>query len=122
MRRLIILPLLGAVLSHQGYSAEKKESLSIFGTKSDLKNSSGAADKLYKEDLEKFQFQDLHNIVNQLPGVMVEGEDGFGLRLNIGMRGASPHRSKENTSSRRGNSYAAGSLLETWYIPHTLYR
>ena len=48
MRRLIILPLLGAVLSHQGYSAEKKESLSIFGTKSDLKNSSGAADKLYK--------------------------------------------------------------------------
>ena len=26
---------------------------------------------------------------------MIEGEEGFGLRPNIGMRGASPHRTKK---------------------------
>ena len=95
MKRLVLLPLLSAVVCHEGYAAEKKESMSIFGTKEDLKNAGGSADKLYKEDLEKFKFQDIHNIVNQIPGVVIEGEDGFGLRPNIGMRGASPHRSKK---------------------------
>ena len=94
MKRLVLLPLLSAVVCHEGYAAEKKESMSIFGTKEDLKNAGGSADKLYKEDLEKFKFQDIHNIVNQIPGVVIEGEDGFGLRPNIGMRGASPHSKK----------------------------
>ena len=51
MRRLVILPLLGAVLSHQGYSAESKESMSIFATKSEIKDAGGSADKLYKEEI-----------------------------------------------------------------------
>ena len=120
MRRLIILSLLGAVLSHQAIQLKKRKLINIWN-KIRSENSSGAADKLYKEDLQKFQFQDLHNIVNQLPGVMVEGEDGFGLRLNIGMRGASPHRSKKILLLEE-ELLCSRLLLETWYIPHTLYR
>ena len=57
MRRLIILPLLGAVLSHQGYSAEKKESLSIFGTKSDLKIAAELLTNYTRKTLRSFNFK-----------------------------------------------------------------
>lgn len=48
---------------------------------------------LTKEELEKFEDDDVHQVLLRVPGVQVRGEDGVGLRPNIGIRGTSPNRS-----------------------------
>ena len=58
--------------------------------------------------------------MNQLPGVMVEGEDGFGLRLNIGMRGASPHRSKKILLLEEGTLMQPALTRNLVYTTHPL--
>ena len=38
-------------------------------------------------------FDDIHRLMLRIPGVYAIGEDGYGLRPNLGMRGAAPYRS-----------------------------
>ncbi len=53
----------------------------------------GSATVLSEEDLERFEYDDIHAHLAEAPGVYTRGEDGFGLRPNIGIRGASSERS-----------------------------
>jgi Fe(3+) dicitrate transport protein len=53
----------------------------------------GASTKLDAEALERFERDDIHELLGEVPGVYVREEDGYGLRPNIGMRGASSDRS-----------------------------
>lgn len=55
----------------------------------------GSAYVLDEEDLERFGYDDVHQVLASVPGVYVRGEDGFGLRPNIGMRGANSDRSEK---------------------------
>jgi Fe(3+) dicitrate transport protein len=43
--------------------------------------------------LERAEYDNVHRILEQVPGVYVRDEDGYGLRPNIGMRGAAAERS-----------------------------
>lgn len=45
------------------------------------------------EELERFEDDDVHQVMLKVPGVQIRGEDGVGLRPNIGIRGTSPNRS-----------------------------
>jgi len=62
---------------------------------------------------------DPHAILQSVPGVHVRGEDGVGLRPNIGMRGTSPDRSKKVTLMEDGVliSPAAYSASAAYYFP-----
>ncbi len=53
----------------------------------------GAATVIRGEDLERFEQDDIHKILSQVPGVYIREEDGYGLRPNIGMRGTGSERS-----------------------------
>lgn len=57
----------------------------------------GSVHVVKSSDLERFERDDPHAVVRSVPGVYVREEDGFGLRPNIGLRGANSDRSKKVT-------------------------
>jgi Fe(3+) dicitrate transport protein len=89
----------------------------VVGTKSS--RLAGSAYVLRKDQLQRFANDDPHKIVLQVPGVYVRGEDGFGLRPNIGMRGANPDRSKKLTLMEDGVLFgpAPYSAPAAYYFP-----
>ncbi len=79
----------------------------------------GAVRILTARDLERMNRDDPHAVLQAVPGVYVRGEDGVGLRPNIGMRGTSPDRSKKVTLMEDGVliSPAAYSASAAYYFP-----
>ncbi|MDD9942638.1 MAG: TonB-dependent receptor [Myxococcales bacterium] len=73
------------------------QTLSILGTALDALEASGSAHVVEREELERFEQDDIHRVLRRAPGVYVRGEDGFGLRPNIGIRGVTSDRSKKVT-------------------------
>jgi Fe(3+) dicitrate transport protein len=57
----------------------------------------GSAHEVSEEQLERYEYDDIHRVMKQVPGVYVREEDGFGLRPNIGLRGANSDRSAKVT-------------------------
>ncbi|HWB75727.1 MAG TPA: TonB-dependent receptor [Nannocystaceae bacterium] len=55
----------------------------------------GSAHVVSERELTRREQDDVHKILADVPGVYVRGEDGFGLRPNIGLRGANPDRSSK---------------------------
>ncbi len=53
----------------------------------------GAATSVRRDALERTEQDDIHHVLATVPGVYVREEDGYGLRPNIGMRGAAAERS-----------------------------
>lgn len=53
----------------------------------------GSEHVVSEAELERFEHDDIHQILATVPGVYFREEDGFGLRPNIGMRGTDPERS-----------------------------
>lgn len=91
--------------------------VSVLGTK--LKETTGSAHALREKDLERFEYDDPHAILRSVPGVYVREEDGFGLRPNIGMRGALSDRSKKVTLMEDGVLFgpAPYSAPAAYYFP-----
>lgn len=59
----------------------------------------GSSHFLKKDEMEKAKvgFDDVHTALREIPGVNVQEEEGFGLRPNIGLRGATTERSENIT-------------------------
>ena len=55
----------------------------------------GSAHVIGEEQLSRYEYDDPTAVVTTVPGVYARGEDGFGLRPNIGIRGVNPDRSKK---------------------------
>lgn len=73
----------------------KLEEVSIIGDPKDAQQIPGAAYVLTKAELQKFEYTDINRMVRKVPGVYLQEEDGFGLRPNIGIRGAVGERSSK---------------------------
>ncbi|MBA6251351.1 TonB-dependent receptor domain-containing protein [Colwellia sp. MB3u-55] len=71
------------------------EVISIFGQRNQLATTTGSAFVLGEETLEQFEFDDIHRVLQSVPGVYIREEDGYGLRPNIGLRGATTERSSK---------------------------
>ncbi len=71
------------------------EVLSIFGQHNPLETATGSAVVLDQLQLEAFEFDDIHRVLQSVPGVYIREEDGYGLRPNIGLRGATTERSSK---------------------------
>ena len=67
--------------------------ITIIGNQQKLQRASGSAFRVSKKLLETLEHDDVHRVLKQVPGVYIRAEDGFGLRPNIGLRGASSDRS-----------------------------
>ena len=62
----------------------------------------GSAHVVDEEELETFEYDDIERVLLQTPGVTTRGEDGFGLRPNIGVRGVNSDRSAKLTLMEDG--------------------
>jgi Fe(3+) dicitrate transport protein len=62
---------------------------------SDYENTPGSAQRIDAETLERDEHDSLHRVLRDVPGVQIRGEDGYGLRPNIGLRGTTTERSQK---------------------------
>jgi Fe(3+) dicitrate transport protein len=66
--------------------------MNVVGSAERARQIPGSADYLGPEELEKFEYSDIHRILRQVPGVYLVDEEGYGLRPNIGIRGSGTDR------------------------------
>ncbi|MDU0354016.1 TonB-dependent receptor [Paraglaciecola aquimarina] len=69
--------------------------IQIFGNKHALETATGSGFVLNESALEQFEFDDIHRVLQGVHGVYIREEDGYGLRPNIGLRGATSERSSK---------------------------
>ncbi|NQZ27637.1 MAG: TonB-dependent receptor [Colwellia sp.] len=74
---------------------KKVEVISIFGSHNQLETATGSAVVIGAAQLDLFEFDDIHRVLQSVPGVYIREEDGYGLRPNIGLRGATSERSSK---------------------------
>ncbi|MEO1334744.1 MAG: TonB-dependent receptor plug domain-containing protein, partial [Myxococcota bacterium] len=72
---------------------ETPETITIFGKHRDIGRVAGSAHQISSETLTDFEYDDIGRALAKVPGVYIRDEDGFGLRPNIGLRGANSDRS-----------------------------
>ena len=95
LKRILVLLLLPAFSIANEVS--DLEEIVVIGSTEDVSSVPGSGIALNIEQLERYDHIDLHQIMSVVPGVYTREEDGFGLRPNIGIRGAAAERSQKIT-------------------------
>ncbi len=78
------------------------ESVTIIGTKDDVKDLAGSGAVISNEDLQKAMDTDIQKILSAVPGAYMRTEEGYGLRPNISIRGTAIERSAKVTIMEDG--------------------
>ena len=104
--------------------AEKKESIEqtmIIGSKEEAAELPGSAYVLTHEDMQTFAYNDINSYLREIPGVYLRQEEGYGLRPNIGIRGAVGERNNKITVMEDGILVAPApySGPAAYYFPST---
>lgn len=95
----------------------KADEVRVNGSK--VARASGSVTVIKEKQLKRFKHDDIHAVLAQAPGVYTRGEDGVGLRPNIGLRGVNPDRSKKVTLMEDGVLLAPApySAPAAYYFP-----
>lgn len=101
-------------------TGERIEEVVVIGTREDADLVAGSRTLVDQELLERFDYVDLNQVLSSVPGVYVREEDGFGLRPNIGIRGASAERSQKIAIMEDGVPItpAPYSAPAAYYVPN----
>ena len=96
------------------------EEIVVIGSTEDVSSVPGSGLALNIEQLERYDHIELHQIMAVVPGVYTREEDGFGLRPNIGIRGAAAERSQKITIMEDGVliTPAPYSAPAAYYVPN----
>lgn len=127
MTRVIrcVMPAVAAVLFSASAAAEEPPPVHVVPdvvvrtTPEDLFRVGGSAQVLDEEELESTGHENPQAVLTKVPGVYLRDEDGYGLRPNIGLRGASSERSKKVTLLEDGVLFAPApySAPAAYYFP-----
>lgn len=84
-----------------------------------VSHTAGSVQVIKKDQLDRYEYDDPTAVLQQVPGVFIRGEDGIGLRPNIGIRGTNPDRSKKLTLMEDGILFgpAPYSAPAAYYFP-----
>jgi len=74
-------------------AAVSTDTIVIVGLKGDAREVAGSAAVITTEALQIQDYSDLNRVLRAIPGINIQEEDGYGLRPNIGLRGAGLDRS-----------------------------
>ena len=97
------------------------ESVTIIGSKEDVKDLAGSGAVISNEDLEKAMDTDIAKILSAVPGMYMRTEEGYGLRPNISIRGTAIERSGKVTIMEDGVLVAPSPYTSSaaYYFPTT---
>ncbi|MEC8022332.1 MAG: TonB-dependent receptor plug domain-containing protein, partial [Myxococcota bacterium] len=74
----------------------------VQGSRETLSKLGGSTHSVDEAELEAFEYNNSEAVLGKVPGVTIRTEDGYGLRPNIGIRGANSDRSKKVTLMEDG--------------------
>lgn len=114
---LSITTTVGLAQDETDLTDERIEQLLVIGAKTTVAGSGSVIDE---EELDLFDYSDINQAIASIPGVYVREEDGYGLRPNIGIRGAAAERSLKITIMEDGVLIAPApySAPAAYYVPN----
>ena len=98
----IVVAMVFAMEGRASDFAWEGETVYIFGSQDKAFLTPGAARFISADEIQKFDYGDPMRLLQTIAGVHLQEEDGLGLRPNVGLRGATPHRSKKITLMEDG--------------------
>lgn len=92
----------------------------VIGSNDAVRNLAGSATFIDAEEIKEFDDTDLTDLLTRSPGIYIRSEDGYGLRPNIGIRGAAAERSQKIVIMEDGIliSPAPYSAPAAYYLPN----
>ena len=98
------------------------ETISIIGSREEVRKLAGSGALIDQEQISIEAPTDINQLLKTVPGIYIREEDGFGLRPNIGIRGATSERSSKITLLEDGIMIAPAPYAgpSAYYFPTTL--
>jgi Fe(3+) dicitrate transport protein len=122
MKRGIMFGAIAAALCSAAYAnSQAMEVVSIIGSKQDARQLAGTGSVIDSEQMGVEAARDINQLLKTIPGIYIQEEDGYGLRPNIGIRGAISGRSSKVTLMEDGVLIAPApySNPAAYYFPTT---
>ena len=123
MKQAILAAAVGAAVSSGAVANNANiEEITIIGSREDARQIAGSGSVIDNQQIQIEAANDINQLLKTVPGMYIQEEDGYGLRPNIGIRGATSERASKVTLMEDGVLIAPApySNPAAYYFPTTL--